>query len=82
MHNGKFNELKDVLEFYEDISSGNSQNPLVANKDLDPLIKRIDSKVKDMGLIISFFNTLNNYDFDRGIPESVPSNLSVGGDIQ
>jgi|TARA_B110000046_G_C12633623_1_gene249738 cytochrome c peroxidase len=35
MHNGKFNKLKDVLEFYEDISSGNSQSPLVSNEDLD-----------------------------------------------
>jgi cytochrome c peroxidase len=35
-----------------------------------------------MGSIISFFNTLNNDDFDRRIPQSVVSNLSVGGDIQ
>ena len=82
MHNGKFNKLKDVLEFYEDISSGNSQSPLVSNEDLDTWIKRIDIKVKNMGSIISFFNTLNNDDFDRRIPQSVVSNLSVGGDIQ
>lgn len=82
MHNGKFKELQDVLEFYEDISSGNSQNPLVSNEEMDPLIKKIDIKVKDMGSIISFFNSLNNDDFDKSIPESVPSNLPVGGNIQ
>lgn len=82
MHNGKFKELQDVLEFYEDISSGNSQNPLVSNEEMDPLIKKIDIKVKDMGSIISFFNSLNNDDFDKSIPERVPSNLPVGGEIQ
>lgn len=78
MHNGNFEELQNVLEFYEDILSGISQNPLVPNHDLVKFAYKIDIKVKDMGLIISFFNSLNNEDFDRSIPNSVPSKLSVG----
>ena len=82
MHNGKLKELKDVLEFYEDISSGISKNPHVPNEKIDSLARKIKIKVKDMGSIISFFNSLNDVDFDKEIPERVPSNLPVGGNIQ
>lgn len=81
MHNGQFKELKDVLEFYEDVSAGKSKNPHVSDTDLDPLVQKINIKVKDMGAIISFFNSLNDVDFDKEIPERVPSNLQVGGNI-
>lgn len=82
MHNGKFKSLLEVLEFYEDISTGISQNPLVDNKHMDTLVSNIKIKVKDMSMIISFFNSLNSEDFDKEIPAKVPSGLTVGGTIQ
>jgi len=81
MHTGKFKDLQKVLEFYEDVSSGVSQNPHVSNEELDTLTRKIKLKVRDMRPIISFFNSLNSTSFDKNIPKSVPSKLQVGGNI-
>ncbi len=81
MHNGSLKSLKSVLEFYEDISMGKTRNPAVPKEQFDPLVKELDLGVKDMGSIISFLNTLNDTDFDKDIPESVPSGLPVAGNI-
>ncbi len=81
MHNGSLKTLKRVLEFYEDISNGKTRNPLVAKEQFDPLVRELELSVKDMSLIISFLNTLNDDDFDKTIPEKVPSGLPVGGNI-
>lgn len=82
MHNGTLANLKMVLEFYEDLSFGKSRNPEVAINKIDTLAKNLTIKVKDMSAIISFLNTLNDENFDKTIPEKVPSGLEVGGDIQ
>jgi len=82
MHNGREKTLKKVLEFYEDIASGKSQNPNVADHQLDSLVKKITIKTKDFNLIISFLNTLNSDDFDKKIVDAVPSGLTVGGNIK
>lgn len=81
MHNGELKTLKSVLEFYQDISQGKNRNRDVPNEKLDTLIKEIRLNVRDMAPIISFFNTLNDPSFDKEIPEKVPSQLKVGGDI-
>ncbi len=81
MHNGNMKSLQKVLEFYEDIASGKSQNPNIADDQLDSLVKKIRIKVKDMAPIISFLNTLNETDFDKEVVSAVPSGLPVGGDI-
>lgn len=81
MHNGKFNKLKEVLEFYEDIANSKNRHVEVTAEQIDPLINQLELSVKEIGPIISFLNTLNDVDFDRAIPESVPSGLLVGGDI-
>ena len=81
MHNGSMTSLLKVLEFYEDISFGKSRNPLVPKDQFDPLIKELNLSVKEMRPIISFLNTLNDAGFDKEIPNTVPSGLSVGGDI-
>lgn len=81
MHNGKLKTLLEVLEFYEDITSGNSKNPHVASTQIDSLVKGSPLKVKDMAPIISFFNSLNSDNFDKTIPTEVPSKLDVGGNI-
>ena len=81
MHNGSLKTLKRVLEFYEDISNGKSRNPLVLKEQFDPFVRELELSVKDMSLIISFLNTLNDDDFDKTIPQKVPSGLAVGGNI-
>ncbi len=82
MHNGSFVSLKKVMEFYEDISNDKVRNKNIAVNEFDPLVKELDFSAKDISLIISFLNTLNDDDFDKEIPEKVPSGLPVGGDIQ
>ena len=82
MHNGSLPTLKQVLEFYEDISNGKERNPLVAKEDFDPFVRELNLSVKEMSLIISFLNTLNDNAFSKDIPETVPSGLPVGGNIQ
>ncbi|MEM6628335.1 MAG: hypothetical protein AAF694_01630 [Bacteroidota bacterium] len=82
MHNGSLPTLKRVLEFYEDIAAGKMRNPHLSKGELDPLIKEIDLKVKDMSSIISFLNALNDNGLDKSEPESVPSGLPVGGNIR
>ena len=81
MHNGSLQTLQQVLEFYEDISQRKVRNENVPPDQFDPLIKELQLSVKQMAPIISFLNTLNNDDFDKTIPESVPSGLPVGGNI-
>lgn len=82
MHNGSLNTLKKVLEFYEDISNGKERNTLVAKEKFDPFVRELDLSVKEMSLIISFLNTLNDDSFDKTIPEVVPSGLPVAGLIE
>ncbi len=82
MHNGTLPSLQRVLEFYEDLSFNKSRNNKVAENTIDTLAKNLTIKVKDMSLIISFLNTLNDESFDKTIPEKVPSGLEVGGNIK
>lgn len=80
-HNGSMVSLQKVLEFYEDISFGKSRNPMVPKDQFDPLVRELNLSVKEMGPIISFLNALNDPDFDKEIPEAVPSGLPVAGNI-
>ncbi|WP_299531937.1 cytochrome c peroxidase [Ulvibacterium sp.] len=81
MHNGSLKSLKRVLEFYEDIANGKERNPHVSKEKFDPFVRELKLSVKEMSLIISFLNTLNDDSFDKEIPQSVPSGLPVGGNI-
>lgn len=81
MHNGSLETLRRVLEFYEDIANGKNRNSTVPQEQIDPLVHELELSVKDMSLIISFLNTLNDEDFDKSIPENVPSGLPVGGNM-
>ncbi|MCB0689867.1 MAG: cytochrome-c peroxidase, partial [Saprospiraceae bacterium] len=81
MHNGKLTSLREILEFYEDLGGGKSRNVHVSPDSLDPFIKELDLQVKDMGPIINFLLALNDDNFDKTIPGSVPSGLPVGGNI-
>lgn len=81
MHNGTMNTLQDVLEFYEDTSNGRMRHDSLEYSQIDTFIQQINLSVKEIGPIISFLNTLNDPNFDKTIPESVPSQLQVAGNI-
>ena len=83
MHNGSFENLRDVLEFYRDISRGNgdSQNPNVNDNQIDEDARRLQLNNGQINEIIAFLNTLNDDGFDKTVLQTVPSGLSVGGNI-
>lgn len=82
MHNGAFDNLREVLEFYNDISGGNgdSQNPNVPDNQIAQDARGLNLNNNDINQIITFLNTLNDPDFDRTIPQRVPSGLGVEED--
>lgn len=70
MHNGMFITLRDAVQFYNRFER-NDEDAEQVNFDgdlIDPLV--------------AFIRTLNDPNFDKTIPESVPSGLPVGGNIQ
>jgi len=81
MHNGSLKSLKEILEFYEDLSNNKSGNSAVPEISLDELGTSVTVDVKNMNQIISFLNSLNDEGFDNSVPQSVPSGLPVGGNI-
>jgi cytochrome c peroxidase len=83
MHNGVFESLDDVLDFYRDISrgNGNSQNNNVNNNQIANEARNLNLNNNQIDDIVAFLNTLTDTDFDRIIPDSVPSNLQVGRNL-
>jgi cytochrome c peroxidase len=81
MHNGKLKTLENVMGLYEDVAGFKSQNERIPSDHLDPLARKSKITVKDFKSIIEFLNTLNDDNFDKKIPERVPSGLKVGGNI-
>lgn len=81
MHSGVFTDLNQILGFYGRIAGGNSQNPNVNIRQVDPLIRqvRIGGRQQE---IIAFINALSDNNFDKTIPITVPSNLNPGGNIR
>lgn len=82
MHSGKFKTIKQVLEFYEDMAGKDPPNPHVKREQLDPLVRKLKVRFKDIQSIEIFLNALNDDKFDRKIPDRVPSGLKVGGNIK
>ncbi len=82
MHNGTVKTIENVLEFYEDLGGGKIRNPRINANQIDPLIINLKVEFKDISLIIEFLNTLNDTNFDKSIPQKVPSGLKVGGEIK
>jgi cytochrome c peroxidase len=81
MHNGSLTSIQQVLEFYEDISQGKERNSSVSKVEFDSLVNDIDLSVKDMSRISTFLSALNDPEFDKTLPETVPSGLPPGGNI-
>nr|WP_244156167.1 cytochrome c peroxidase [Maribacter ulvicola] len=93
MHNGMHSSLQEVMEFYEDIADGGGDgdddggdggdiNPNVSPNQIDPLARQLQMDDDVTGAIIAFMEALNDPNFDKTIPASVPSGLPVGGNIE
>lgn len=89
MHNGTLATLEDVLEFY---SNGRSENPNVASgggrrgrgdtPTVDRDFRRVANMTRqEMEDIVVFLRALSDDEFDRTVPERVPSGLEPGGRI-
>lgn len=78
MHSGVFSSLREVLRFY-DGGRRNQRNPNVGRNERDILFRRLDDVDDHDREIIAFLEALNDENFDRTIPTTVPSGLPVGG---
>lgn len=81
-HNGMFRTLNAVVGFYESTIAGESRNPNVSYEELDPRLRQLQNVDEEDVDLIEFLYALSDDSFDRTIPESVPSGLPVGGNIQ
>lgn len=82
MHNGTIQTLDNVLLFYEDLHGKELANKNLKRSQLDTLALKLKVQFKDIDAIVEFLNTLNDNNYDRKIPQSVPSGLPVGGQIK
>jgi cytochrome c peroxidase len=84
MHSGVFDSLRDVLEFYDDVSGrrGRARNAHVSREQLDPLLRQLRDPDDRAGDLIAFLQALSDDSFDRTIPGRVPSGLPPGGNIR
>jgi len=80
MHSGVFETLTDVVEFYDDIDRGRSQNPNIQDRQLDALVLRLNGEGERQ--LVEFLGALSDDSFDRTIPQRVPSGLNPGGNIR
>ncbi len=81
MHSGVFQTLDDVVRFYGRIAGGNSQNRNVTVRQIDPRIRNLRVG-NNQAAIVAFINALSDDNFDKTVPTSVPSRLTVGGNIR
>jgi len=79
MHTGKQTSLANVLVFYDVVKTGDQLNPNVPVSRLDSLLRPRVTRSNDL---IEFLHALTDENFDKSIPVSVPSGLSVGGKLQ
>jgi len=72
MHDGAFDTLDQVLELYRNVDDEGD----------DKLRELRVPDGADRADLIAFLRALSDGDYDRTIPDSVPSGLEVGGAIQ
>ena len=91
MHNGAFATLPEVINFYQRISRGvrrrcgggtRAINAQVGRDQIDPLARQLNMRGRGQQDVIAFLSALDDPNFDRRVPERVPSGLSVGGRLQ
>ncbi len=79
MHNGMLENLKDIVEYMNAGVSGNSNvTPDMLASDMTPL----GLTETEINQIVAFLESLTDENFDQIVPTSVPSGLTVGGNIQ
>jgi cytochrome c peroxidase len=61
---------------------GRGVNPLVGRNQVDPLARQLNMRGRGQGDLIAFLRALDDPNFDRTIPDRVPSGLTVGGRIE
>ena len=93
MHNGVFATLDQVIDFYERVSGGGrggrggggrggrGLNPQVERAQIDPLARQLNMRGRSQRDLIAFLGALNDPQFDRTVPDRVPSGLAVGGRV-
>jgi cytochrome c peroxidase len=84
MHTGVFQSLREVLNFYDDVSGrrGRVRNAHVSREQLDPLLRQLRDPDNQASDVIAFLQSLSDDSFDRTIPARVPSGRPPGGQIQ
>jgi cytochrome c peroxidase len=87
MHNGMFATLQEVVGFYRRISRGGGRgggafNSQVSRDQIDPLVRQLNMRGRGQGDLIAFLRALDDPNFDRTVPDRVPSGLPVGGQLQ
>ena len=82
MHNGTESTLQDVIKFYADAgrNRGTSANANVSKNQLDKDLPGLVDP-EDVDNLVEFLNALSVNNYDKTIPETVPSRLKVGGNI-
>src|SRR5687767_6287650 len=91
MHNGVFDTLPEVIDFYRRISGGGGRrggrdgrglNVAVNRDEIDPLARRLDMRGTGQRDLIAFLGALDDPGFDRTVPDRVPSGLAIGGRLR
>jgi cytochrome c peroxidase len=80
MHNGIFSELEILLDFYDNAADGRSGNFYVKSERIDPKVRQLN--VRNKQAIIAFLLSLSDDNYDKSVPNKVPSGLNVGGNIK
>jgi cytochrome c peroxidase len=83
MHNGSVRTLDEVMLFYDRLMD-HAAETLDGGDDaslppLDPLLRRLNLLPEDHEAILAFLQALSSDDYDRSVPDRVPSGLPVPG---
>lgn len=90
MHNGVFATLPQVIDFYDRISRGRGRrgartadtiNAQISRDEIDILARQLNMRGRGQRDLLAFLRALDDPEFDRAIPERVPSRLPVGGRV-
>jgi cytochrome c peroxidase len=79
LHDGSQRTLEDVMLFYDRLMDHAAETLDGGDKatlpPLDPLLSRLDLRPEDHEPILDFLDALSSDDYDRSVPERVPSGL-------